>query len=134
MVEFKIVISDPNTGKSYQTNLTGHYANSLIGKRIGEEVDGIFVNLPGYKLILTGGTDKDGFPMRSDISGTRKVKILLSSPPGFHSYHNGLRKKKIVIGNTISVNTMQINMKITSHGAKKIDEIFKKSDEGEKNK
>lgn len=57
MVEFEVVISDPKNGKSYQTKVEGHHANSLIGKRINDEVDGIFVNLPGYKLRISGGSD-----------------------------------------------------------------------------
>ena len=60
MVEFKAVINDVKTGKSYQMDVSGHHANSLIGKKIGDVVDGIFVSLPGYKLTISGGSDKDG--------------------------------------------------------------------------
>ena len=44
MVEFKAVINDVKTGKSYQATVAGHHANSLIGKKMGMVVDGIFVN------------------------------------------------------------------------------------------
>ena len=54
MVEFKAVINDVKTGKSYQVAVAGHHANSLIGKKIGDVVDGIFVSLPGYKLTIAG--------------------------------------------------------------------------------
>ena len=47
MVEFKAVINDVKTGKSYQATVAGHHANSLIGRKIGDVVDGIFVSLPG---------------------------------------------------------------------------------------
>jgi len=62
MVEFKVVVNDVKNGKSYQIPVSGAHANSLIGKKIGEEVDGIFVSLPGYKLQITGGTDKEYIP------------------------------------------------------------------------
>ena len=48
MVEFKVVVNDIQTGKSYNISVSGHHANSLIGKKINDEVDGIFVSLPGY--------------------------------------------------------------------------------------
>jgi small subunit ribosomal protein S6e len=51
MVEFKAVINDGKDGKSYQVPVTGHHANSLIGKKIGDVVDGIFVGLPGRSLV-----------------------------------------------------------------------------------
>ena len=55
MVEFKVVISD--RAQSWQIKVDGHHANSLVGKKIGDEVDGIFVSLPGYKLQITGGRE-----------------------------------------------------------------------------
>jgi acyl carrier protein phosphodiesterase len=42
----------------------------------GDEFDGIFVSLPGYKLVVTGGTDHAGFSMRRDIEGSRLKRIL----------------------------------------------------------
>ena len=58
MVEFKVVVNDTKNGESHNIVVSGHHANSLIGKKISDEVDGIFVSLPGYKLQITGGTDK----------------------------------------------------------------------------
>ncbi|MDH7509137.1 MAG: 30S ribosomal protein S6e [Methanomassiliicoccales archaeon] len=129
MVEFKAVINDAKTGKSYQVTVSGHHANSLIGRKIGEVIDGIFVGLPGYKLTITGGSDKDGFPMRKDLPGTRRVKLLLASgSTGFKSGEKGVRKRKSVRGNTISPEIVQINLKITSKGAKPIEDLIKKEE------
>jgi small subunit ribosomal protein S6e len=124
MVEFKVVVND-TTGKSYNIPVSGHHANSLIGKKINDEVDGIFVSLPGYKLKITGGTDKDGFPMRHDIPGSTRRRLLLSKGLGFKPTENGKRKKKSVRGNTINQETVQVNMKVLKPGAKPIDEIIK---------
>jgi len=125
MVEFKAVINDAKTGKSFQVPVTGHHANSLIGKKIGDVVDGIFVGLPGYKLTITGGSDKDGFPMRKDLPGVKRRKLLLTRGVGFNSKEPGLRKRKSVRGNTISPDTIQLNMKVTGPGAKPIEELIK---------
>ncbi len=128
MVDFKAVISDPKDGKSYQTMATGAHANSLIGKKIGDVVDGIFVGLPGYKLQISGGSDKDGFPMRKDLPGPRRRKILVSESIGFRAKEGGLRRRKNMRGNTISPDTLQINMKVIQHGIKPVSELVKKEE------
>ncbi|UCE36635.1 MAG: 30S ribosomal protein S6e [Thermoplasmata archaeon] len=128
MVEFKTVISDPRSGKTYQWDVTGHHANSLVGKRIGDEVDGIFVSLPGYKLVVTGGSDKDGFPMRKEVPGPRRKKVLITESVGFHPKDKGVRKRVTVRGNTISPDIVQVNMKITSFGSKSIEDLLKEEE------
>ncbi|MGD0056692.1 MAG: 30S ribosomal protein S6e [Methanomassiliicoccales archaeon] len=128
MVEFKAVINDVKSGRSYQVAVSGHHANSLIGRKIGDVVDGIFVGLPGYKLMITGGSDKDGFPMRHDLPGPRRTKILISKGVGFKSAEKGLRAKKMVRGNTISPETVQINMKVKAQGSKPIEDLIKKEE------
>lgn len=125
MAEFKANISDPKDGKSYQATVAGHHANSLVGKRIGDQIDGIFVGLPGYKLQITGGSDKDGFPMRKDLPGPRRAKILVSKGHGFWPARKGMRRRKTMRGNTVSPDTTQINLKVTTHGAKPMAEVFK---------
>jgi small subunit ribosomal protein S6e len=125
MVEFKAVINDVKNGKSYQVPVTGHHANSLIGKKIGDVVDGIFVGLPGYKLAITGGSDKDGYPMRKDLPGVKRRKLLLTRSIGFNTHEQGLRRRKSVRGNTISPDTSQLNLKVTAPGSKPIEELIK---------
>jgi len=125
MVEFKIVVNDTKTGKSHNILVSGHHANSLIGKKINDEVDGIFVSLPGYKLQITGGTDKNGFPMRKDLPGTTRRRLLLSESLGFKPKDSGVRKKKSVRGNTINQEVVQINMKVVKHSSRPIEDIIK---------
>jgi len=124
MVEFKAVVSDPKTGKSYQTPVSGHQANSLIGKGLGDEFDGIFVGLPGYKLVLTGGADGQGFPMRKDVDGPRRRKVLVSASRGFHPPRHGQRRRKSYRGRTVSQDIVQLNMRISSHGSKAIEDLL----------
>ncbi len=124
MVEFKIVVNDTKDGKAHNVQISGHHANSLIGKKIGDEVDGIFISLPGYKLEITGGTDKNGFTMRRDFPGVGRRKLLLSKGLGFSSKEKGLRKKKSVRGNTINQDVVQINMKVVKYSSKPIDKLL----------
>ncbi|MEM0481134.1 MAG: 30S ribosomal protein S6e [Candidatus Aenigmatarchaeota archaeon] len=123
MPVWKIVINDPETRKSYQIEVEQSLAPQLIGKKIGDKIDGNIIGLSGYELEITGGTDKDGFPMHPNIPGTVKKKVLLSSPPCFRPKKKGLRKKKTVRGNTVSADIVQINMKIIKKGEKPIEEL-----------
>lgn len=119
MAKFKITISDPKTGKSKSVELEGAKATPLIGRKIGDIIDGSIVGIPGVKLIITGGSDKDGFPMRPDVHGGVKTRILLSGGPGFKPRNKGERRRKMVRGNTITEDTLQINMKIVEDKSEK---------------
>ena len=134
MVEFKVVVNDTKKGKSHQVQVTGHHANSLIGKKIGDEVDGIFISLPGYKLQISGGTDKDGFPMRSDLPGTVRRRLLVSKGKGFNAHENGIRRKKSIRGNTINQDIVQINMKVIKHSSRPIEKLILKEEKPETEK
>lgn len=131
MSVWKIVISDPETRKAYQLEVDQNNVPQLIGKKIGDEFPGDWIGLDGYTLFITGGTDKDGFPMHPAIHGAVKKKVLLSSPPGFHPKKKGQRKKKTVRGNTISTDIVQINVKVVKKGSKPLEEIFKKEEQSE---
>ena len=124
MVDFKAIVNDVKTGKSYNVTVSGHHANSLIGKSIGEVVDGIFVGLPGYKIKITGGSDGNGTPMRSDLPGTKRVKLLLSDSKGVHEKYPGQRKRTAIRGSTVSAEIVQINMAVAEYGPKSIEECL----------
>jgi len=68
--------------------------------------------LSGYKLKITGGSDKDGFPMRPNIHGGVRVGAILSEGVGFHPSQRGERQRKTLRGNVITESIVQINMKI----------------------
>ena len=124
MAEYKAVINDKKTGKSYNMTVTGHHANSLIGKNLGEIVDGIFVGLPGYKLKITGGSDNTGVPMRSDMPGNKRRMLLMADGQSFHEKYPGQRKRVAVRGATISQSIVQINMVVAEYGPKSIEDCL----------
>lgn len=124
MTSFKIVVSEPETRKSYQLEVDQSKAIGLIGKKIGDEFNGDLVGLNGYSLKITGGTDRDGFPMLPSLKGPGRKRVLLSSVPGFHPKIKGERKRKTVRGNTISDAIAQINVKVAKKGEKPLDQIL----------
>ena len=112
MAKFKIIISDPETGEARFTEVEGTRAVPLIGKKTGETVDGSVVGTPGHKLQITGGSDKDGFPIRPNVHGGVRINVILSEGVGFHSHRKGERRRKTLRGNVITEDVIQINMKI----------------------
>jgi len=113
MAKFKIILSDPETGRSQIIELEDSRAVPLIGRRLGETIDGTAIGLGGHKLKITGGSDKDGFPMRPDIHGGVKTRVIITRGVGFHSTRKGERRRRTLRGNIITEEIVQINMKIT---------------------
>jgi len=112
MAKFKIIIGDPETGKSQSLEVEGARAVPLVGRKLGEVVDGSVVGMGGHKIQITGGSDKDGFPMRPNIHGGVRASVILSEGVGFHSPRRGDRRRKTLRGNVITEEIVQINMKI----------------------
>ena len=123
MANFKIVVSDPKAKKAYQKELD-QGASGLLGKKIGDKFSGNHLGLAGFELEVTGGSDKEGFPMRRDVEGPGRKKILLSHGPGFHAASKGMRKRKSIRGNTVSPSVSQINVKIVTYGQKSAEELL----------
>jgi len=112
MAKFKVIVSDPEGGKSKVVELEGARAVPLIGRRLGETVDGSVVGMSGRKLQITGGSDKDGFPMRRNIHGGVRISVIVSKSVGFHPKHEGERQRKTLRGNVITEDIVQVNAKV----------------------
>lgn len=154
MAEFVAVVNDTNPkngGKSYSLKIAGNNHAQLLGKRIGDVVDGIFVGegeqtLSGYKLEITGGSDKTGTPLRRDLEGGSRQSILVTQSTGykgqvivhkkkgaekkrFRYKPEGLRRRRNFRGNTITQDTRQINLKVVEAGNKDLATILSSGDE-----
>jgi small subunit ribosomal protein S6e len=112
MAKFKVIVSDPEVGTSKVVELEEARAVPFIGKKIGETVDGAVVDLPAHKLQIMGGSDKDGVPIRPNVHGGVRRKVVLSGGTGFNPQNKGQRRRKTVRGNVITDEIVQINTKI----------------------
>ena len=116
MVKFKISISNPKNGKAETIEVEEPYSLNLIGKKVGDIIDGSQIGTKYKKLKITGGSDKSGFPMRPDIPGGRKLYILARKGIGLKTIKGkskkGFRKRILVRGNTITPDIYQVNMVI----------------------
>jgi len=114
----KIVFGDPKSKFVFQKQVEASKEGQLLGKKIGDKLDGGIIGLEGYELTITGGTDKAGFPMRKDIVGVHKILAFLSGGTGIRRVKKGSREKRNVVGNTVSESIAQVNAKISKEGAK----------------
>lgn len=108
MANFKLNVSDPKTGKTMVKELKDREAQALVGLKIGDVFDASVIGING-KVKITGGSDKAGFPMRSDVHGGVKARVLLTKGVGLRSVEKGQRKRKLVRGNTITDEIYQVN-------------------------
>lgn len=123
--QFKINISAskdaPNEFKGQTKVITIDAAKfPLAGKKIGETFNGALIGLPGYELKITGGSDRGGIPMRKDVHGPMKKRILLSQGPCYIPKKHGEKRRKIVRGSEITDETTQINTIVMKFGKEKL--------------
>jgi small subunit ribosomal protein S6e len=93
--------------KAFQLNVDQGKLN-LMGLKIGDTFN-LNVNGVNLKLKITGGSDNSGFPMRPDVSGAVKKKVLLAGPPGYYPVEDGERRRKTIRGNTLTNDIVQVN-------------------------
>lgn len=109
MAAFKIVVSDRKTGKSEVMEAKDSTAQLFVGRKVGEVVD-LSVVGQNYKVKITGGSDKAGFPMRRDVLGSGKRYVLLTEGTGFRHSVEGEKRRKLVRGGMVTEEIYQLNV------------------------
>jgi small subunit ribosomal protein S6e len=109
MAAYKIVVSDPKTGKSEVLEAKDSTAQLFVGRKVGEVVD-LSVVGQAYKVKITGGSDKAGFPMRRDVLGSGKRYVLMTEGVGFKHSVSGEKRRKLVRGGTVTEEIYQLNV------------------------
>ena len=91
----KFNIANPATGKikKFDFEEEANY-RPFFDKRVGQEVeaDSLGPEFKGYILKITGGCDKQGFPMMTGVATNNRVRLLLDGRTGAykpfcHLYH-----------------------------------------------
>lgn len=125
---FKINISDKGKTIKLETE-----SEELVGKLIGDTVKGkeISPDLEGYELEITGTSDISGFPGKKGLEGSGYHRILLSKGFGMKDSRKGLRLRKTLRGQEVSLKTSQINAIVKKHGKNKFEDISKKEEKTE---
>lgn len=119
MVEFKLVIGQKD-GKSVQKTIKEPEANAIVGLKLGEKLLGDKIGMAGYEFEISGGSDYCGFPMRKDLPGIGRKKVLMTKGVGLKDAPQGIRKRRTVCGNTIHSKITQLNLKVLKEGKEQI--------------
>jgi small subunit ribosomal protein S6e len=106
-----VVISD-SKGNSINQEIKDKSAQPFVGSKIGDVMDSTVFGLKDGKIKITGGSDKSGTPMRSDLHGGVKKYILMTSGVGARNLDPGERKRKLVRGNLITEEIYQLNCQL----------------------
>jgi len=132
---FKINISE-KSGKTFHLESD---SEEISGKALNEKIKGeeINPNLVGYEFEITGASDKAGLPASGNVEGVGLKRMLLTYGKAMKkrpkkegkkkrskNRPKGLRLRKTVRGKIMSVDVVQINLKVIKQGQKKLEEIF----------
>jgi len=136
-MEYKVNFGDPKTGKTVKKVISDKAAEFFLKKRIGDKVKGDDFGFEGYEFEITGGSDHCGFPMRKDVRGAGRKKVLIVRGTGIRNNkktRDGRKVRKTVAGSVIYAKTAQINLKILKMGAKPLAEPEAKEGEATETK
>ncbi|MDD3159939.1 MAG: S6e family ribosomal protein [Candidatus ainarchaeum sp.] len=120
----KFVVST-KSGKAYSATSEKPL---FVGKKIGDDVKLDVIGLTGFEAKISGGSDKEGFPMENSVSGTARKRILTAGGIGFNPTVKGERKRYSVRGNLISEDISQVNLVVTKTGSVDIDALLGKKE------
>lgn len=96
------------------------------GMKIGDIIKGGLIGFANYEFIITGGSDASGFPMRKDVHGPVKKKILMKKRGvGYRPVRKGQKRRRTVRGNEITYDMTLINLKVVKYGE---TELFKSTE------
>jgi small subunit ribosomal protein S6e len=120
----KLHIAYPTTGCQKVVEIDDERKlRAFYDKRISHEVDGIHVgeNFKGYIFKITGGNDKQGFPMKQGVLTSQRVRLLMSE--GHSCYRprkRGERKRKSVRGCIVSGDLSVLNLVVVKKGEQEV--------------
>merc|ERR1719273_1807687 len=116
----KLNISYPSQGTQKVIEIDDeNQLRVFMDKRMSDQVDGGEVDpqFKGYIFTITGGNDKQGFPMKQGILTTQRVKLLFSKGHScFRERRKGQRKRKSVRGCIVSPEIAVLNLVIMKKG------------------
>jgi small subunit ribosomal protein S6e len=93
---------------------------NFYDKRIAQEVEGdvLGAEFEGYRFRISGGNDKQGFPMLQGILTDERVRLLLvKGSKCYRQRRTGERKRKSVRGCIVNQDLSVLNLVVIKRGA-----------------
>ncbi|KAG8853279.1 40S ribosomal protein S6 [Tulasnella sp. 330] len=116
----KLNIANPATGQQKLINIEDERRYRLFyDKRMSQEVpaDSLGDEFKGYVFRITGGNDKQGFPMKQGVLLPHRVRLLLGKGHScYHEKRSGERKRKSVRGCIIGPDIAVVALTIVKQG------------------
>jgi len=121
----KLNISNPATGAQKLIDIEDDKKlRSFMDKRISQEVDAgcLGDEWKGYVVRVSGGNDKQGFPMKQGILTNNRVRLLMSRGMScYRERRSGERRRKSVKGCIVDSNLSVLSLVIVKKGEKEIE-------------
>ena len=122
----KLNIANPSTGAQKKITVDDEgRLRPFFDKRISQEVEGAVLGdeFKGYVFKITGGMDKQGFPMKQGVLTSNRVRILMSRRTQCfrgHGRRNGEFRRKSVRGCIVSPMLSTLNLVVVKQGEQDI--------------
>eukprot|EP00566_Odontella_aurita_P016615 CAMPEP_0113599420 /NCGR_PEP_ID=MMETSP0015_2-20120614/42131_1 /TAXON_ID=2838 /ORGANISM="Odontella" /LENGTH=244 /DNA_ID=CAMNT_0000507543 /DNA_START=41 /DNA_END=775 /DNA_ORIENTATION=- /assembly_acc=CAM_ASM_000160 len=117
----KINIAAPATGQQKVIEIDDEKRlQSLYDRRMAQEIDGGILGdeFDGYTMRISGGNDKQGFPMRQGVLTNNRVRLLCKKGhKAYRQRRTGERKRKSVRGCIVGHDIAVLNLVISAAGA-----------------
>eukprot|EP01062_Namystynia_karyoxenos_P018684 TRINITY_DN1696_c0_g1_i4.p3 TRINITY_DN1696_c0_g1~~TRINITY_DN1696_c0_g1_i4.p3 ORF type:complete len:242 (+),score=127.76 TRINITY_DN1696_c0_g1_i4:102-827(+) len=129
----KLNIAAPESGTQKTFEIDDDKAiQMLYDKRISQEFDGGILGekYAGYVFKITGGSDKQGFPMKQGVLVNSRVSLLLEGGSvGFQHWRGrtGERARKSVRGCLVGGDLSVLNLIVLKKGNQEIEGVTDKS-------
>jgi small subunit ribosomal protein S6e len=121
----KLNISNPATGAQKLIDIEDDKKlRPFFDKRISQEVDASCLGNEwmGYVFRISGGNDKQGFPMKQGILTNNRVRLLMARGTScYRERRSGERRRKSVRGCIVDSNLSVLSLVIVKKGEEEID-------------
>mmetsp|Transcript_10265 Transcript_10265/g.31569 ORF Transcript_10265/g.31569 Transcript_10265/m.31569 type:complete len:244 (-) Transcript_10265:78-809(-) len=116
----KLNIACPATGAQKWLEIDDEKKlRALYDKRISQEVEGeaLGEEFAGYVFRISGGNDKQGFPMKQGVLCNHRVKLLMRAGAScYRQRRAGERKRKSVRGCVVGPDLAVLNLVVVKQG------------------
>ncbi|KAJ9455897.1 40S ribosomal protein S6 [Diplonema papillatum] len=126
-MKLNIAYPESGTQKTYELD-DDKAVQRLVDKRVAQEFDGDILGdrYNGYVFRITGGSDKQGFPMKQGVLMNSRVKLLLARGAiGYQAWRGraGERNRKSVRGCIVGSDIAVMNLVIVKKGKEELEGV-----------